>query len=194
MTGPFARTTLLAIALAVSAPLVSGGCGAPDTAPASAPTSTPAAASADDVAPYPYTVDQIRAGCHGRVLEYEMAVAGGPPKRQRWEFSDVDRETVTVTTTHLDADGKAVGAPESKSAKWTELHEHARFPRARATLSEETLTLPFGTLECVRYVVRGTEGTKTYWFAKTLPGPPVKMIVEKDGKTVMTMTMVQNRS
>ena len=35
---------------------------------------------------------------------------------------------------------------------------------------------------------------RTYWFARTLPGPPVKVEVVKDGRTVLTMTMQANRT
>ncbi len=40
----------------------------------------------------------------------------------------------------------------------------------------------------------GTSDVKTYWFARSLPGPPVKLEVVKDGKTVLTYTMQANRT
>jgi hypothetical protein len=101
---------------------------------------------------------------------------------------------VTVTTTTFDSEGKSVGAPTTESDKWTALHEHARFPRSATTISNESLALPAGTFDAMRYVVTKGDVVKTYWFARSLPGPPVKMEVVKDGKTVMTMTMQANRT
>jgi hypothetical protein len=59
-------------------------------------------------------------------------------------------------------------------------------------ITNEPITLPVGTFDSMRYVVTKNDEVKTYWFARTLPGPPVKVEVTKGGKTVMTMTMEAN--
>lgn len=123
-----------------------------------------------------------------------MELAGKPTVTERWEFSDVDPARTRVTTTTLDEGGRPTGAPEAQTATWAELREHARFPAAATTVTDEPMTVPAGTFDCWRYVVTTPEGTRTLWFAKTLPGPPVKMVVVKGGATTLTMTMTSTRS
>ena len=164
--------------------------------PACGGAPTPVApASAEPPSPYPYSVYDIRAGCPlGRVIEYRIEKAGAPARVERWAFTPLDNDTVKITTTAFDAEGKSVGAPTTESAKWTELHEHARFPQSATQISNESLALPAGTFDVMKYVVTKGPEVKTYWFARSLPGPPVKVEVVKDGKTVMTMTMQANRT
>jgi hypothetical protein len=198
------------------------GCGGAARPPAST-------AVADIPAPYPFTVYELRAGCPlGRVIEYRIEREGSPARVERWVFAPLDPDTVSVTTTAFDADGKPDGAPTTESAKWTELHEHARFPQSATQIYNESLTLPAGTFDVMRYVVRKRDKrdesdepgkrskpddgeseqssarstledgkgsqVSTYWFARNLPGPPVKVEIVKDGHPVMTMTMQANRT
>ncbi len=163
--------------------------------PAPAPqAAAPMPSAHDDVAPYPYTADQIRAACHGRVVEYRMEAAGAPTTTQHWEFADVDAHTARITTTTFDADGKPVGPPEIETSTWAELHEHARFPRDATTITSETITVPAGTFESARYVVTSGDVVKTLWFAHDLAGPPLKLVVTKGGHEVMSMTMLTTRT
>lgn len=71
-----------------------------------------------------------------------------------------------------------------------------RAPPARGVPAtrEEKTTTPAGTFDCVVYVVQGTPGeVRTFYFAKTLPGAPVLFFTEKDGKRVMTSTLVDHK-
>ena len=167
---------------------LSAGCAAPPP-----PRAQPPAATVDaGDAPYPYTVDEIRSGCHERIVVSRMK-AGQPATRERWTFGDVDADTARITTTPLDAEGKETGTPATETVKWADLHEHARFPLAKTTLTEESVTIPAGTFVAARYFVRDGETTKTYWFARELPGPPVKLVVMKGAELVMVMTMTATR-
>ncbi len=173
------------LAGAVTAAALGVACGGPPSS----------ATDTHEAAPYPFTVLQIRAGCApGRTIEYRIEKAGDPPRTQRWTFGEVDPDTAKITTTTFDTDGKQVGPPEVETAKWTELHEHAHFPFASTTIDAEPITLPAGTFETMRYVVTGGDEVKTYWFARALPGPPVRLEVSKGGKTVLLMTMEANLS
>jgi hypothetical protein len=153
------------------------------------------AANAAEAAPYPFTVLQIRAGCApGRTIEYRVEKFGEPARTERWSFAEMDPETAKITTTTFDTDGKQVGPPVVETTKWTELHEHARFPFAATTIDAEPITLPAGTFETMRYVVTVGDVVKTFWFARSLPGPPVRLEVSQGGKPVMLMTMEANLS
>jgi hypothetical protein len=153
-----------------------------------------APASADEAAPYPFTASEIRAGCPlGRVIDYRIEKAGAPPRGERWAFTPAGEDSVTITTTALDAQGNPTGVPEAQTAKWAELHEHAHFPRATTKVSEESLTVRAGTFAVLKYVVTNADDVKTVWFARSLAGPPVKVEAVHGGQTVMTMTMQANR-
>ena len=179
MAGVVLAGSVMAVALAVA-------CGPP---PSSATDATA------EAAPYPFTVLQIRAGCApGRTIEYRVEKEGEPPRRERWSFAEADPETARITTTTFDTEGKQVGPPVVETARWTELHEHAHFPFAATTINAEPITLPAGTFETMRYVVTKGDLVKTYWFARSLPGPPVRLEVSKGGKPVMLMTMEANLS
>ena len=158
------------------------------------PQPSSSTAAADDAAPYPFTASEIRAGCPlGRVIDYRMESVGASATSERWAFAPIGEDSVTITTTPLDARGNPTGVPETQTSKWTELHEHAHFPRAATKVSEESLTVPAGTFAVLRYVVTKEDDVKTVWFAKNLPGPPVKVEATHSGKTVITMTMQANR-
>jgi len=132
----------------------------------------------------------------GRTLEYRIEKAGSPAEVERWTFAPVDDDTVRITTTKFDAVGNQVGEPSSDPAKWTELHEHGHFKHAVTTITNESITVPAGTFDAMKYVVTNPLGddVKTIWFARSLPGPPVKLEVTKRGKSVLTWTMQANRT
>jgi hypothetical protein len=177
----------LVLMLLTAALAFTGACGG---------TQAPSASSMppDDAAPYPFTSSEIRGGCpQGRVVEYRFEKEGAPSRGERWAFAPIGDDRVAITTTPLDAEGSPAGAPETETAKWTELHEHARFPRAATTIAEESVTVPAGTFAALRYSVAGGKDAKTVWFAKSLPGPPIKMQVEHGPQIVLTMTMQSNR-
>jgi hypothetical protein len=151
-------------------------------------------ATGGEFAPYPYTVFQIRAGCQHRVIEYRTEKPKGVILDQSWAFTNADSDSVNITTTNFDASGKAVGTPTTETDKWSDLHEHARFPRATTVIDADTITTPAGTFDCMRYVVTKGDEVKTYWFARNVAGPPVKLLVTKGGEQVMTMTVQANRT
>jgi hypothetical protein len=185
---PAFRPAILAALAAFALATACGGAPPP-------PPAAPIAEATDATAPYPYSVTEIRLGCPlGRTLEYRIEKAGAAPIVERWVFTPLDGDTVKIATTTFDAMGNPVGEPASESAKWTELHEHARFPHAATRISNESLTVPAGTFDVMKYVVTKGDEVNTYWFARTLPGPPVKRETVKGGQTVLTMTMQANRT
>lgn len=154
--------------------------------PAKAAAADTAAASAGDMFPTPFTAAQIRdATKPGRTYRFRVEADGKPPGERVITFAKVDEAGAEVSTN---------GAPPERTT-WEELRKHAEFPKPVVSTREEKITVPAGTFDCVVYVVQGVPGeVRTFYFAKTLPGAPVLFFTEKDGKRLMTSTLVEHRS
>ncbi len=151
-----------------------------------------------DHAPTPFSAAEIRDGCpDGRSTKYRIETAGKPVTYQVTTFINGDRESGGFQSATMDAEGKQVGKPQTARAKWSQLQAHASFPEAATRISSESYTTPAGTFDCWLYVVTGEkEGKKdvqSFWFAKSLPGPPIRFLQTVDGKQVFLMTLVENR-
>ena len=143
-------------------------------------------------APTPYTEAQIRKACpSGRVSVFEIEAAGGYVVRKRYRFLDADEQGVTIEVTVEDTGEQPV---RKSRATWRELRAHASFPAESTEISERSVTTPAGTFDCLHYVVKTEEAgksvVKTFDFARELPGMPIRMVAEFDGKQVQAMTLV----
>lgn len=144
-------------------PLRSGGAGADPhiVAPGTAAT--------------PFTAEQIRHGCPaGRTVTTRVREGEGPARFQTTRFVSTDERGALIEMTMLDADSEG-SAPRAFSATWEELQAHAAFDVSRTSVSEETLVCDLGVFDCLRYTVSGDEGVADYWFARDLPGMPIKV-------------------
>lgn len=182
---------LTALALAI------GGCGgrsgasAPSASAASESGGAAGASGRDSYAvpgpkyPTPYTAEQIRAATKaGRTYRYRVEASGKPPSERALTFASVDATGAELVT---EGEGK-------KRVTWEELRQHAEFPAAIVRTREERVTVPAGTFDCIAYVVLGEEGeASTFFFAKDLPGAPVQIFVNKDGRRVTTTKLVEHR-
>lgn len=61
------------------------------------------------------------------------------------------------------------------------------------TIDCETVSLPVGLEECVRYAVTDREDVTTFWFSRTRPGMPVKVTFARGGQVLSTTVMVSDR-
>lgn len=157
------------------------------------PAATPAADGS--FAPRLFSLEQLRQGTQkGRVIELRIAVEGKPPMVDHWEFTAVDADGATIHSVTRDANGQVI-ADETGTSKWTELHDHAKFPSASTRFEDGVvLTVPAGTFKTRLYTVRSDATTvRRFWFAVDLPGPPVQFTTEKDGKVVMRAEMLRAR-
>lgn len=154
-----------------------------------------AGASAGETLPTPYTADEIRvASPAGRRIELRVDAPGRPVTVRVLWFLSVDAAGADVESSTLDETGHEVGKREKTRSTWEELRQHAAFPRATTTVSEATVTVGAGTFDCRVYAVSSGGRVTTFWFARSLPGPPVKMTVEVDGAIVETRTLVRHLS
>lgn len=169
-----AALALLHVALALAG---AAGCrsGAADdaTAPAAA------AGGAEALAPVPFPAERIRTATDaGRTYVFAVTTPDGQTAQRRLRFTAVDAEGGTLESALLGPDGAPFGEPQARRVTWTELEGHAHFPAAATTVTEESVTVPAGRFDATVYTVREEGKVSRYWFAKDLPGAPVRMVEE----------------
>src|SRR5262245_14430920 len=119
------------------------------------------------MAPTPFTAEQIRAGCPaGRTIELVIAEDGEEHRRYN-RFVSCDEEGAVVERGSVGETG------EPSRSTWAEMQAHASFPAAITTIEPETIDLPLGVLDCLRYTVQDDDAVMTFWFSPSYPGMPV---------------------
>jgi hypothetical protein len=116
-----------------------------------------------------------------------VEAAGEAPNLRFNTFITTDEAGATIERGPL-----AGGDVTRTTTTWAELQAHAAFPAAATTIAEEALELSMGTLDCLRYTVKDGEGEDVFWFAKALPGMPVRFSRQENGRTLNTTTMISN--
>ncbi len=129
----------------------------------------------------------------GTQIALRITGVDGPPSNAAWEVVGATDETVTIRYTITDDEGRVLDGPDAREDSWERLSGHAVFPAAHTTKTEERLETPIGLLDTWRYVVRQPTGDKEdrYWFAPSLPGPPVRMISTKGGAETLRVELTR---
>ena len=147
-----------------------------------------------ELAAPPYTAEQIRDATRmGRTYTFLMQELDKPDTYMRLAFIEVSDDGATIERTILGADGKAEQGTMRVESTWDELVAHASYPAASTDITEETVDTPAGSFECFVYSVTVDSADGKLWthvyFAKSMPGAPVLLIVEIDGRWSSTMTL-----
>ncbi|MDP3952095.1 hypothetical protein [Microbacterium sp.] len=132
----------------------------------------------------PFTADEIReATGAGKTIRLLVEEPQGARYLRVNRFRETDADGATLDRWRSGVDRVVEGDISSARVSWRDLQAHAAFPAERTVLSSETLSLPIGRLECLRYDVRdGPEAAPaTFWFAMTHPGMPVRYEAPVDG-------------
>jgi len=165
--------------------------------------------------PTPFTADEIRTGCpDGRTIRLFVEPAEGEPFERVNRFVEADETGATIERWWVGPDGLVDGEVERERTSWLDLQRHAAFPADRTTSSRETLELPIGTVECLRYDVRPEasvgasvsaadaapgavtgavvdgHAVATFWFSLAHPGMPVRYEQVADAGGIDRTTMV----
>lgn len=143
----------------------------------------------DGLLPTPFTAAEIRrAAGNGLTIVLFVESPDGSQHERINRFEQTDAEGATLRAWFTDAPEDAV----TSRVTWRELQEHASFPRAHTTVTDEDLALPFGRVPCRRYEIADAPDApvETYWFSLAHPGMPVRYEVPLDGG--MLRTTVQN--
>lgn len=146
-------------------------------------------------APTPFSADEIRKSCRVGVWRlYRVTAVGRRPSYRILRFERAVEAGVIVVSAMTDMKGRPFGEQRRVKALWKGLQSHASFRAHATTIRTERRTTPAGTFECWRYDVvgrvAGRREVKRFWFAKSLPGPPVDLVRRVEGRLVQRMTLV----
>jgi hypothetical protein len=149
-----------------------------------------------DTAPPPFTADDIRRATKvGRRYVFRMVDEGRVAIRTL-EFIAVGPDRVTTRGQNFDESGAPLDAPHDAVASFADLVKHATYPKEGTTIERSKMTVPAGEIDCIRYTIdQVRDGLRTVsrvYFAADLPGPPIGMTVEVDGKIAMTLELLEH--
>ncbi|WP_217178815.1 hypothetical protein [Streptomyces sp. AC495_CC817] len=122
--------------------------------------------------PTPFTAHEIRnATGFGKTIRIRIDLPDGATSWRINRFTETDAEGATLERWSLDDRSDA----SADRVTWVDLQRHAAFDAATTTVSTESLSLPLGELECLRY----DTADGAFWFSRAHPGMPVRY--ESDG-------------
>lgn len=164
---------------------------------ASSPNGAPPGAAAPEMAPTPYSAEEIRAANKpGTTYRYKVESPGEPTTIKVLEFVGGTAEGGDLKARVLDESGKEKEPAKVEHVSWEELRRHAEFPRASLTVEPGgAIEVPAGKFDATVYAVKAPNGETTkFYFAKSYAGPPVLFFKERNGKRVMTSTLIERKS
>lgn len=145
----------------------------------------------DGHAPTPFTADEIRfASPAGHTTKVLIESRDAPPLMRTTTFVAVDESHADLEFIEASADDPRSHRTGSTRVRWVELQAHASFPVDEVDIADETIDLPWGQLDCLRYTVAHDAGTTIHWFAKAHPGMPVRSNVWEGSELVQTATVL----
>ena len=147
---------------------------------------------APDDLPTPFTAEEIREGCpRGRTLRYRHERPGQPPIVRVSRYVSGDRESCVQESWQESLDGERLTEPQRHTSTWLELQRHASFPMATTRRDEDELDILGRRLHCLRYTRVDDDGTWRFWFARELPGGPVRFEQHVDGQLTFSATLLE---
>jgi hypothetical protein len=139
----------------------------------------------------PFTAEEIRAASPlGLTLRAQVERPPESPVIRVTRYAQVDdagavRESWTEST-----DGRRLVEAQREPSTWLEMQQHAAFPSATTVCESEQLELPLGRFACLRYTRTDPDATWRFWFARDLPGQPVRFEQSVDDRLVFRVTVL----
>lgn len=144
-----------------------------------------------DLLPTPFSADEIRDGCPpGRSCRTLVEPAGGAAYVRVSRFGEHTADGCLYERWVESVDGVITGERTVSPVPWLALQRHAGFVAAMSTVAPERITTPLGDLDCLRYDVRDGADVTTFWFARSRPGMPVKVVEVVGDQVTETATLV----
>jgi len=107
-------------------------------------------------------------------------------------YVSVDADGAVQESWQESADGDRLCEPEGERSTWLELQHHASFPAATATCDDDVIDIPAGRFVCLRYTRVDDKVTWRFWFARELPGQPVRFEQQVAEEIVFSATLLAN--
>ncbi|MDP9272615.1 MAG: hypothetical protein M3O93_03645, partial [Chloroflexota bacterium] len=146
-----------------------------------------------DHLPTPFTADEIRAGCQpGRTLRTRVVRAGQDEVVHVTRFVSADAEGAEQESWEETPEGTRLSDPQRRRSTWLGFQEHASFPAATTEVAEEEIEIPAGRFACLRYTSRDGESVSTFWFARSVPGMPLRFEERVNDVVVFSSTAIEN--
>lgn len=170
-----------------------GGKQTPESAASNSEAPKKTEAVAGELAPAPFTAEQIRAATAvGRTYRFEVNL-GGEIQEVEMRFVEVSDASCTIEQTYFDASGKPKSEPTRSEQTWQDLVGHAAYPKAGTRITERRVETPAGSWDALVYEVRETKQGKEWltvaYFARDLPGAPVRHEVSVGGQPLSVMIL-----
>jgi hypothetical protein len=146
-----------------------------------------------DHRPTPFSADEIRLGCPpGRTVRSLVVQAGSEPYIGITRFVSGDAEGADQESWRETPDGVRLTEPQLSRSTWLEFQGHASMPAATTEIAEETIEIPAGRFDCLRYTRTDGGDISTFWFARSAPGMPLKFEERVNGELVYSSTAIEN--
>lgn len=171
-------------------------CASSDTSKSTSPEFAFEASLPDGVARPPSTAEEIaRAHPPGTFTLYRLSESDAQAFLQRTEWVEATDDGCTMTVTAMSEDGTPLGEPQTRSAKWWQLRNHAVFPEQAVTITSDSVSIEAGDFDCSLYEVDtpgpdGVAGRMRMWFDEESAGSPVLFISEAGGRVASRMELV----
>lgn len=143
----------------------------------------------------PVTLEEFRAAFPVGTTILMRFFGVAPVMEERWTWTAADDEGCTIAALSCDGEGRVVSDEGETRTTWVELMSHAVFPTDRTIRTDASVDVAAGHFDTWLYTVRddapdGSPEVAYYHFDRTLPGPPVLMIIEQGGEEVRRMELV----
>jgi hypothetical protein len=143
--------------------------------------------------PTPFSAEEIRHGCPpGRTIRRLVARGGAEPFVHATRFLTGDEDGADQESWTETPDGVRLTEPETSRVVWRELQAHASMPADRTEVVEETIDLPVGRFDGLRYTRTDEDGVSVFWFAKAAPGMPLRFEQRVGDETVFSSTTLSD--
>ena len=146
-----------------------------------------------DHLPTPFTAEEIRAGCQpGRTIRSLVVKPNALPIVRVTRFVSADADGAEQDSWEETPDGVRLGESQRRRSTWRGFQEHASFPAAATERAEDEIEIPAGRFDCLRYTSRDGQTVRTFWFARSVPGMPLRFEERIDGEVVYSSTAIEN--
>ena len=147
-----------------------------------------------DHLPTPFTAEEIRAGCPpGRTVRSLVIEPGQDPIVRVTQFVSTDPQGADQAFWQETPDGARLGETQRRRSTWIEFQGHASFRADVTQVDEEEIAIPAGRYDCLRYSTRDGHAVRTFWFARSAPGMPLRFEEREGGVITSSSTAIEDK-